>query len=74
MKVKVQECVETIYELPDNHFKKYKIEIDKWSDCEIASEFKIFGKCLFQNRSFDEDPISWDTSFFNNETNKWEKV
>ena len=70
MKVKVQEYVETIYELPDNHFNKYKIEIDNWSDCEIASEFKIFGKRLFQNRSFDKEPISWDTSIFNNETNK----
>lgn len=78
MKVKVQEYVETIYELPDDHFdkinKKENIEMDNWSDCEIASEFKLHGKSLFQNKSYGEDPISWDTRVFNDNTNKWEEL
>lgn len=65
MKIKVQEYVETIYELPDDHFdkinKRENIEMDNWSDCEIAYEFTTKGKKLFENRSYDEDPISWDT-------------
>ena len=65
MKVKIQEYVETIYELPDDHFdkinKRENIEMDDWSDCEIAYEFTTEGKKLFENRSYDENPISWDT-------------
>ena len=78
LKVKVQEYVETIYELPNDHFdkinKKENIEMDAWSDCEIASEFQIHGKRLFQDRSYAEDPISWNTRVLNYETNKWEEV
>ena len=71
MKVKVQEYVETIYELPDDHFdkinKRENIEMDNWSDCEIAYEFTTKGKKLFENRSYDEDPISWDTRGYEDE-------
>lgn len=78
MKVKVQEYVETIYELSDDHFdkinKKENIEMDAWSDCEIATEFQRHGKCIFQNRSYAEDPISWNTMVFNYETDKWEEL
>lgn len=71
MKVKVQEYVETIYELPDDHFdkinKKENIEMDDWSDCEIAYEFTTKGKKLFENKSYNEDPISWDTRGYKDE-------
>lgn len=71
MKIKVQEYVETIYELPDDHFdkinKRENIEMDNWSDCEIAYEFTTKGKKLFENRSYDEDPISWDTRGYEDE-------
>ena len=59
MKVKVQEYVQTIYELPDDYFDK--LINDDMSDCEIAYEFKTKGKEIFQDSSYDENPISWDT-------------
>jgi len=59
MKVKVKEYVQTIYELPDDYFDK--LINDDMSDCEIAYEFKTKGKEIFQDSSYDEDPISWDT-------------
>tara|TARA_B110000902_G_C13832730_1_gene408228 strand:- start:172 stop:369 length:198 start_codon:yes stop_codon:yes gene_type:complete len=58
MKVKVKEYVQTIYELPDDYFDK--LINDDMSDCEIAYEFKTKGKEIFQDSSYDEDPISWD--------------
>ena len=30
------------------------------SDCEIADEFITHGQEIFQDRSYDEDLISWD--------------
>ena len=48
--------------------------MDAWSDCEIATEFQRHGKCIFQNRSYAEDPISWNTMVFNYETDKWEEL
>ena len=80
MKVKVQEYVETIYELPDNHFDNLidsdggGYTMDEMSDCEIAYEFKKYGKQIFQDRSYEENPISWDTRVFNNDTENWEDV
>jgi len=78
MKVKVQEYVDTIYELPDDHFdkinKRENIEMDNWSDCEIAYEFEKHGKQLFQDREYRQDPISWNTNVFNHDTEKWEEV
>lgn len=80
IKVKVQEYVETVYELPDDHFDNLKDEngesytMDDMSDCEIATEFARFGKKIFQTYEYDEDPISWDTNFFNHETNQWEEL
>ena len=67
MKVKVQEYVQTVYELPDDYFDKLINDngggytIEDMSDCEIAYEFKTKGKEIFQDSSYDEDPISWDT-------------
>ena len=67
MRVKVQEYVQTIYELPDDYFDKLINDndggytIEDMSDCEIAYEFKTKGKEIFQDSSYDEDPISWDT-------------
>ena len=58
MKVKVKEYVQTIYELPDDYFDK--LINDDMSDCEIAYEFKTKGKEIFQDSSYDENPISWD--------------
>jgi len=74
MKVKVQEYVETIYELPDNHFDKLiksnggGYTMNDMSDCEIAYEFTTKGKKLFKNKSYDEDPISWDTRGYEDES------
>ena len=74
LKVKVQEYVETIYELPGNHFDNKDYSLSDLSDCEIASEFAEFGKKLFQTTTYQDDPISWDTRYYNHETNKWEEV
>jgi|TARA_R110001632_G_scaffold90111_1_gene193806 hypothetical protein len=66
MKVKVKEYVQTIYELPDDHFNKLINDngggytINDMSDCEIADEFITHGQEIFQDRSYDEDLISWD--------------
>lgn len=65
MKVKVKEYVQTIYELPDDYFDK--LINDDMSDCEIAYEFKTKGKEIFQDSSYDEDPISWDTRGYEDE-------
>ena len=51
--------MQTIYELPDDYFDK--LINDDMSDSEIAYEFKTKGKEIFQDSSYDEDPISWDT-------------
>ena len=79
MKVKIQKNVETVYELPDDHFDNLKDEngvsytMDNLSDCEIATEFAKFGKKIFQSWVYADDPISWNTSFFNYETEQWEE-
>ena len=65
MKVKVKEYVQTIYELADDYFDK--LINDDMSDCEIAYEFKTKGKEIFQDSSYDEDPISWDTRGYEDE-------
>ena len=73
MKVKVQEYVQTIYELPDDHFDKLinddgeDYTMEDMSDCEIAHEFKTKGKEIFQDSSYVEDPISWDTKGYEDE-------
>ena len=66
MRVKVQEYVQTVYKLPDDHFDKLITDngggytINDMSDCEIAYEFKTHGKEIRQDTSYDEDPISWE--------------
>ena len=63
MKVKVFECVATTYELPDDHFDKVNkqegIEMEDWSDCEIAYEFKKYGKKIYVIKKYEDDLLAW---------------
>jgi len=59
MKIKAIETVETILELPDNHFDNKDYDEENLADCELIHEFKTHGKKLWE--SWVHDDISWDT-------------
>ena len=63
MKVRVFESVATTYELPDDHFDKVNkqdgIEMEDWSDCEIAYEFKKYGKKIDVSKQYEDDLLAW---------------
>ena len=58
MKLKVIEKVETIWELPDNHFDEYDYDEEDLSDNEIADHYQSGKRLQWEITS---TKISYDT-------------